>query len=324
MVTSSLDGTLKVWDYLDGVLLRSIWVGLPITQLASSSIVKESSNPSVFVATRKPQSSSSASGKAVDPFNHNGRCNSIVYSVSLTTQKGAGGSVKLSTSSSDSAVQTKRPKFLSRIGKMKETNDLKASADGKWLVAIGNKKIHVINLHDLSSDSNSGFTKIASDEQLTTLAFHPQEPIFATGDSIGKIRIWNFLNDEAFFSSLASSDDNGGGGIERQAPSTVLHWHSHAVSSLTFSPNGAYLASGGEESVLVLWNLNQHNQKEFVSRLGAPIASISVAGATLNQSNGKQSGEIEYVVALKDGSVTFVGSGNLKVSRSFARVKTGE
>lgn len=313
-----------MWDYLDGAILASIWVGLPITNLAASRI-SQGSSPSVFVATTKPQSSSSGTGKAIDAFNYHGRTNSIVQAVSLATQKGANSSVALPDSDSDAdsqpSVPTKKPKTIARVGKMKECNGLVTSADGKWLVAIGNKKVHVVNLQTLSSEANSGFIKISSEEPLTTLAFHPHEPIFATGDAIGKIRIWNFLNDESFFRSLAQADASG---VDRQAPSSVLHWHAHAVSSLAFSPNGASLASGGEEAVLVLWNLNQNNSKEFIPRLGAPIASISVAGATINPANGKESGEIEYVAALKDGSVTFVGSGNLRVSRTFARVKNGK
>jgi NET1-associated nuclear protein 1 (U3 small nucleolar RNA-associated protein 17) len=33
LITASLDGTLKVWDFLEATLLRTIQVGLPITHL---------------------------------------------------------------------------------------------------------------------------------------------------------------------------------------------------------------------------------------------------------------------------------------------------
>ncbi|OEH78287.1 wd g-beta repeat-containing protein [Cyclospora cayetanensis] len=59
--------------------------------------------------------------------------------------------------------------------------------------------------------------------------------------------------------------------------SVVLHWHAHAVSSLAFSSDGLVLLSGGEEGVLVMWQLQQNFSKQFVPRLGAPILHISPA-----------------------------------------------
>ena len=52
-----------------------------------------------------------------------------------------------------------------------------------------------------------------------------------------------------------------------------LVWHSHAVRSLAFSMDGRVLYSGGEESVLTIWNLNK-SLKSFIPRVGAPISAI--------------------------------------------------
>lgn len=104
-------------------------------------------------------------------------------------------------------------------------------------------------------------------------------------------------------------------GIAVAASSTaVLHWHAHAVASLAFTPNGAYLLSGGEEAVLVLWQLHTGHQ-EFVPRLGAPILSLSVT----------DSSTVEQQVAarLRDGTVVFVGSQKLKVSKTISGLKAG-
>lgn len=124
---------------------------------------------------------------------------------------------------------------------------------------------------------------------------------------MGKIRVWHCL-DEGML--RAAQDEEAG---EKHAPSTVLHWHAHAVTALFFTPNGAYLVSGGEEAVLVLWQLST-GQREYIPRLGAPINAVTVA-------DGVHGREQEYALVLADGSLSFVGSLTLKVSRSFARIK---
>ncbi len=149
---------------------------------------------------------------------------------------------------------------------------------------------------------------------MTCMAFHPTDPTrLVTGDASGRIRVWYCLQNNFMAPSKAEADD----GMERHAPSTVLHWHAHAVSSLCFSPNGAQLLSGGEEGVLVVWHLGASGNaasKEFVPRLGAPLSAIAVA-------NGLDGREQEYAVSLADGSITFVSSMSLKPTRSFTRIK---
>jgi NET1-associated nuclear protein 1 (U3 small nucleolar RNA-associated protein 17) len=95
----------------------------------------------------------------------------------------------------------------------------------------------------------------------------------------------------------------------------MMHWHAHAVSSISFSPNGAYLLSAGEEAVLVLWQL-QSGHKEFVPRVGAPILSVSVAKSVQDRTQ-------EYLLVLADASLVVVDSASLKIVRAFSRLKIG-
>jgi NET1-associated nuclear protein 1 (U3 small nucleolar RNA-associated protein 17) len=136
------------------------------------------------------------------------------------------------------------------------------------------------------------------------LAFHPSEDYFATGDDKGNIRLWYCLNEQVAATAV---------GVEKRAQTTTLHWHAHAVASITFTPNGAYLLSGGAESVLVIWQLHT-GKKEFVPRVGAPITTISIVA-------GRQSEE--YLLSLADATFTFVSAATLKISRSYARIKLG-
>jgi NET1-associated nuclear protein 1 (U3 small nucleolar RNA-associated protein 17) len=152
---------------------------------------------------------------------------------------------------------------------------------------------------------SAGFTKYVSPERLTCLAFHPIEEYFATGDDKGVIRLWYCLNDE-----LAVNVK----GVEKKTQTSSMHWHAHAVSTLAFTTNGAYLLSGGEEAVLVIWQLHT-GRKEFVPRLGSAISTVCVARS--------KTGEEEYLVGLADATYVFVNAGGLKISRSYSRVKIG-
>ncbi|UKJ87841.2 hypothetical protein MACJ_000281 [Theileria orientalis] len=56
-----------------------------------------------------------------------------------------------------------------------------------------------------------------------------------------------------------------------------LHWHSHGVNCIIYNEKNAnMLLSGGEEGVVVLWDLVNHSKK-FVTRLGAPIFHMALA-----------------------------------------------
>ncbi|KAJ6604806.1 WD40 repeat-like protein [Mycena vulgaris] len=145
-----------------------------------------------------------------------------------------------------------------------------------------------------SASFGSGFTKYVSPERLTCLAFHPSEDYFATGDEKGNIRVWYCLNDQVPVKPV---------GVEKKTQTTTLHWHAHAVSSIAFTPNGAYLLSGGEESVLVIWQLHT-GKREFLPRIGSPIKTIK-----------------EYLLGLADATYAFVGAASLKISRSYSRIK---
>ena len=85
------------------------------------------------------------------------------------------------------------------------------------------------------------------------------------------------------------------------------------IASLTFSSNGAYLLSGGEEAVLVVWQIDS-GRKEFVPRLGAAINTLSVM---------KSAQEEDYLASLADGTFVFVSGGSLQVKRMFSRLRLG-
>jgi NET1-associated nuclear protein 1 (U3 small nucleolar RNA-associated protein 17) len=72
-----------------------------------------------------------------------------------------------------------------------------------------------------------------------------------------------------------------------------LHWHAHSVHCVAYSSDGSYVASGGEEFVLVLWHL-ESGRRQHIPRLSAVLTSIATAV------NGGG-----YFVACQDNSILY-------------------
>ncbi|KDQ63260.1 hypothetical protein JAAARDRAFT_29279 [Jaapia argillacea MUCL 33604] len=278
LITGSLDGCIKIWDFLDAVLLQTIDIAQPILHLCAHEKFKEH----VFVAVNRPGKKKNSNGNPSED-------NAAVLQVSL----------KPTPSTTQSRIQ-KSSEIVS-VGKTRLTAGLGLSPSGAWLIAIAGHKAYVAD----TSSLKSGFTKFVSPEALTCLAVHPVEEYFATGDGKGNIRLWYCLSEHIAASQAAS-------GVEKKAQTTTLRWHAHAVSSLAFTSNGAYLLSGGEESVLVIWQLHT-GKKEFVPRVGSPIISIALSNASER--------EEEYLLGLADASFAFINAGTMKISKTISRIK---
>ncbi|KAJ5109791.1 hypothetical protein N7532_002436 [Penicillium argentinense] len=89
---------------------------------------------------------------------------------------------------------------------------------------------------------------------------------------------------------------------EKKSPPRKLHWHRSAVSTVRWSKDGNYLISGGQESVLVLWQLDT-GKKQFLPHLSSPICNLVVS----------PSGN-SYVVKLADNSVMVLSARELQPS----------
>ncbi|KAI0652052.1 WD40 repeat-like protein [Trametes meyenii] len=277
LITGSLDGYIRVWDFLDASLLQTLHISQPIFHLTAHERFRDH----VFVAAARPTKKKTSKANV-----STGEDNVAVLRVSLKpTAATAGAEVQVSAE-------------VVGVGKTRSTTGLAISPSGGWLVATAGHKAYVCQTVDLKA----GFTKFVSPERLTCLAFHPSEEYFATGDATGCIRLWYCLNE-----SIAIKTP----GVEKTAQTTTLHWHAHAVSSLAFTPNGAYLLSGGEEAVLVIWQLHT-GKKEYVPRVGSPIVHVALVN------NG---GEEKYLLGLADASFAFVSASSLKISRTIARIK---
>lgn len=303
LIVTGLDGHIRIWDFLDAKILRDIDMGNPVILAAMSDApaLQDQLFVAVKSAEQDPVPSSTASGKAKKESN-SAPSGSIIYQVALRR------------------TDNKRI----RIGKCRAPQSMAISADGSYLILLSKRKVYISMLsQDLKNptaaiagkDSFISFEGFPErfQERFTTLACHPTESYFATGDTKGSICLWYVL-DPTLLNSLSTGATHINGDFMRKHTS-AMHWHAHGVASLAFTPNGAYLLSGGEEAVLVVWQLSSRH-KEYVPRLGAPIQSVGVV-----QNQGR---EQEFVCRLNDGSTVFVGAATLKVVRSIAGVKSSE
>jgi NET1-associated nuclear protein 1 (U3 small nucleolar RNA-associated protein 17) len=286
LITASLDGTIKVWDFLEGILLHTINLEQPIHHVCGHEKIKDY----VFVATAKAKKKGTSDGDEQPKPNRSAKVSSeescIILRVSLKPQNPASG------------AKWHKSSQITPVGKTRYTAGLAVSASGEWLIAVAGHKAYVAQVSALKS----GFTKYVSPDALTCLAVHPLEDYFATGDAKGVVRLWYCLNQGR--PAVAN--------VEKRSQTSELHWHAHAVSSVAFTTNGAYLLSGGEEAVLVIWQLHS-GKKEFVPRVGSPIKSVVISRSF--------AAEEEYLLGLADASFAFVSSATLKLSRVFSRIK---
>lgn len=118
----------------------------------------------------------------------------------------------------------------------------------------------------------------------------PEYPVVtvATGLKTGEIHIYSdILNKKSDTKSLNPQR---------------LHWHRVAPRTMKFSPDSRYLVSGGDETVLVMWQLDT-NQKQVLPHLTSAILNITIS------SQGSA-----YALRLADNSVMVLSTSDLKPS----------
>eukprot|EP00962_Isochrysis_galbana_P010556 scaffold2921_cov124-Isochrysis_galbana.AAC.4 len=84
----------------------------------------------------------------------------------------------------------------------------------------------------------------AVSSEVTALELSPTEELLAVGYADGSVRLWSMGAGVA-----------GGEGDEADAERVTLSGHRGAVLSLSFSSDGAQLASGGSDTLVVLWDV---------------------------------------------------------------------
>lgn len=302
LITSSDDGTIKIWDWVEGRHVRTIQV-LDDGGVKQICVGQVGSKWWIFATVTNPKPGK----KTKEDGSH---IQHRVMRVPLLPQAAMDGDKPMA--------------WLFNVGKLRAPPEaLFISPRTSYVVALAGQKAHVYRLpqgKDVTDDKwKPDCVKFVSDERFTCGAFAPdrkggrtvQEEWFATGDARGIIRLWHGLG--AAFRQLDAANQQqqpGGSGqdnSEKRLPTTMLHWHAHAVSGLAFSSAGAQILSVGEESVLVQWHLAS-GKREYIPRLGGrPILSVAVRP-------GDRGVEEEYWMGFADGAMMRVGASTGQVS----------
>ena len=96
----------------------------------------------------------------------------------------------------------------------------------------------------------------------------------------------------------------------QEVTSRKLHWHRNAVMALKWSLDGSYIISGGQESTMVIWQLDS-GRKDFLPHLGAPIENIVVSPTGSS-----------YALHVADNSVMILSTADMSPTFSVAGIQT--
>ncbi|BEJ16091.1 hypothetical protein CspHIS471_0506960 [Cutaneotrichosporon sp. HIS471] len=304
IITASDDGTVKVWDWVEGRLVRTIVAAEKghVKQICLGDL------NGVWWIYANLSTVKSKSGKRsnTDPTNLSHK----VVRIPLAGQ----------------AKDEDPASLVHQFGKLRAPpSAIFLSPRSNYLVALAGTKAYVYRLpkdEGLDGVWKPKCVKFVSDEIFTCGAFAPDrrsrsgaelEEWFATGDAKGVIRLWHGIG--AAFRQLdagagqAQQNDN-----EKRLPTTSLHWHAHAVAAIAFTSAGAQILSVGEESVLVQWHLAS-GKREYIPRLGGrPILSVAVRP-------GARGVEEEFWMGFADGAMMRVGAVSGAVSAVGASVR---
>ena len=118
----------------------------------------------------------------------------------------------------------------------------------------------------------------------------------AVGFSTGVISIYEDIQYQTVLRSKERTQND--------VSSRRLHWHRGPVNTVKWSDDMNYLISGGDETVLVIWQLDT-NQQQFLPHLTTPIMNLSVSASS-------------YTIRLADNSVMVIQIADLLPSTNIA------
>ncbi|KAK9827341.1 hypothetical protein WJX81_007552 [Elliptochloris bilobata] len=204
--TASLDGTLRLWDFLEGTELKSYDFGDAIVSLALALQGRRA-----FVALRWGE------GRA-------GR----VAGLDLVTGRMLPG--KLATHNPGAVV---------------------VSGKGNYVATVDRHSLHV-----WSAERPEQRIVLHTTKRLTCVALDANEKRVAAGDASGRISVWH-----GFAPAVAAAFPE-----DAAAPMEGIEAGP--------APQGVYLLSGGQEAVLVAWQLDT-GKRTYLPRLAGPLTAIS-------------------------------------------------
>ncbi|KAI9494003.1 hypothetical protein BDB00DRAFT_820388 [Zychaea mexicana] len=262
LYSASLDGTIKLWDYNDDVLLKTFHVRQAIEHM----VICPKNSDYIYLVTKMYDSdgNEAASGKKYTI------CRYYIGSEEIQPSK-------------------KRRNILRTHG----CHAIDVSADGKYL-AIASRTVIVWEVTEGDEDVTWSQLQTWPVYGPRRLKFSPVKQCLAVGNDRGEMYTCYFTPDTLSKPRVSSS-----------------HWHHTGIRALHFMADGIYVLTGGDEAVLVFWQL-ETGFKQFLPRLGGEINSISVSPD-----------HKYYCVGLADNSIRLINSITQKIDQVIQGLQYG-
>jgi len=236
VLTCSLDGTVRCWNPAEFLCVETFKVGAAVLHMTSAKRCQNMVYLNVNPRHGEPDGDNSC----------------LIGSLSLeSTSARKSHDAKPQPDSDGKQPQQQQRRLWKQLYGARNCTGLAVTSDGEHLASISARTLFVYSL------KTRVLLKHHHVRPLHNLAFHPTDSYLATGDAKGQILLWYKFH-------------------AADVVTSVLHWHAHAVASLAFTEDGAYLLSGGEEAVLVFWQLDT-GHRQYVPRLGGTITAITVS-----------------------------------------------
>ena len=239
IISCSVDGTLAVWDWKTGDQVKGFRTKHAMHSMIVKSFDSQSSSVELLIVSLRlkgPLGCNLPDSRKL--FNYCGqRTTSLIEHVKLDLSSGA---------------------FKMRqIFKARGLTRLALSPCGKELVFNSREEIRFCRLDE--GEEFKVHRTLKHSSAITRLQYHPKEPCLVLADRHGQIVMWYCLEARAAIH-----------------PQRTLHWHANEVTDMAFTSAGQYLLSGGEEAVLVLWQI-ESGLRQYLPRLGDPIHFVTVS-----------------------------------------------
>ncbi|EGG08781.1 uncharacterized protein MELLADRAFT_115877 [Melampsora larici-populina 98AG31] len=351
LILVASDGTIYIFDFVKSSLLATyhtrrplIFSSLRISPLSNTSSTTQSVEPptsfTLLVVTKKtldPASLNSSKTISHSTRTRRKKMLSTLYAIQLNP---------LEKDEKKTSTTTEGTFRIIKILNTGRATCYSSSLCGNWVGIVTGLSIWVIrflqpNLFEFSSKQTKeiGYqvVHLQAAELITSIAFPPRShayhfssmgasstdvsctpcDFFATGSITGRIALWHALSEAQWATFIRKATQSPSAILP--CPTSISHWHAHAVADLAFTRNGSYLISGGEEAVLVLWKLEDfegigHDSKTFLPRLKSPIINLNLIEKLSTNEPG-------VLVTLEDRSILLVSTSTMTVMKSLCLPK---